>query len=90
MAEALDQSGKGEKVKMRGGSGEEEEKMRDENKMREEDMEEGEEEEVEGEDTDMEKSREKELTGRQDGWFVPSKTVLEILVIQVGLSSEKL
>lgn len=66
MAEALDQSGKGEKVKMRGGRNEEEEKMREENQMREEKRE---------EEEDEEKFREKELTGRQDGWFVVRQAV---------------
>ena len=83
MAEALDQSGKGEKVKMRGGHSEEEDKMRDEYREEED------EEEEEGDD--MEQLREKELTGRQDGWFVPFKTLIQIWVlVQVGLLSEKL
>jgi len=68
MAEALDQPGKGEKVKMRGGRSEEEDKMRDEYREEED------EEEEEGDD--MEQLREKELTGRQDGWFVVRKAVV--------------
>ena len=81
----MDQPGKGEKVKMRGGRSEEEDKMRDE--YREEEDEEEEEEEGD----DMEQLREKELTGRQDGWFVPFKTLIQIWVlVQVGLLSEKL
>ena len=69
MAEALDQPGKGEKVKMRGGRNEEEEKMREENQMREEKRE---------EEEDEEKFREKELTGRQDGWFLPFETFFDV------------
>ena len=79
----MDQPGKGEKVKMRGGRSEEEDKMRD--KYREE------EDEEEEEGDDMEQLREKELTGRQDGWFVPFETLIQIWVlVQVGLLSEKL
>ena len=66
MAEALDKPGKGEKAKMSDGSSEEEDKMREEDTYREEE-----------EDSDeTEKKREKELTGRQDGWFVVRKAVV--------------
>ena len=71
MAEALDKPGKGEKAKMSDGSSEEEDKMREDDTYREE------EEEEEEEDSDeTEKKREKELTGRQDGWFVVRKAVV--------------
>ena len=79
----MDQPGKGEKVKMRGGRSEEEDKMRDEYREEED------EEEEEGDD--MEQLREKEFTGRRDGWFVSFETFIQIWVlVQVGLLSEKL
>ena len=68
MAEALDKPGGGEKAKMSDGSSEEEDKMREEDTYREE------EEEEDSDET--EKKREKELTGRQDGWFVVRKAVV--------------